>query len=229
MAKLIDFGGSVDSNLVEGIGTNSVTFTMPGNVGLAVESVHASVNNSAGAATGAILTVTDQSGRVIAKQRQASPLDGGAANGTATWALRLAGDSGATAHSWARYRGQQVIPVAPASGQLDYIFVSGTPLLDLSNPLLPLVLRTGLYMASMVVDVVGVTAGASFQATIQQSPFATGRAQTMIVPGGLGGVNTANPTGFMQMNAGDFMNNIIRHDQAAAESFHHVTDIVYFT
>lgn len=129
---------------------------------------------------------------------------------------------------WARYRGVQSIPVLPLTGQLDYIFVDGTPLLDLTDPLEPLVLRAGVYMASMKCDVVGVTAGATFQATIQLDPYSCGVAQAVIVAGGIGGQNAVNVTGFMAMVAGGFIDNIIRHNQAAAESFHHVTDIVRF-
>lgn len=228
MAKLLDFGGSVDSNLVQGLGTNSVTFTMPGNVGLAVESVLATINNTAGGVTTAKLTIRDQSGEVIATKPQRDTIPAGD-TGTATWALRLGDDgaSGVTA-TWARYRGTQNIPVLPASGQLDYIFVDGTPLLDLTNPFIPLVLRAGVYMASMVCDVVGVTAGAQFEANLQMDPYSCGTAQAVIVAGGLSGVNHVNPTGFMAMVAGGFINNIIHHNQAAAEDFHHVTDIVRF-
>lgn len=129
---------------------------------------------------------------------------------------------------WARYRGTQVIPAAPASGQLDYVFVDGTPLLDLTNPFLPTVLRAGVYSASMICDVVGVTAGAQFQANIQMDPYSCGTAQAVIIPGGLAGLNYVNPTGLMAMIAGGFINNIIFHNQAAPDTFHHVTDIVRF-
>jgi hypothetical protein len=137
--------------------------------------------------------------------------------------------SSLTTAAWARYNGTQIVAVAPGSGSLDYNFVDGTALLDLSDPFIPTVLKAGVYIVSMVVDTVGVTAGAQMQATVQMSPYACGRAQAVIIVGGLGGANTVNPTGYMNMAAGAFINNIIRHDQAAAASFHHVTDIVLLT
>ncbi len=93
MARLIDFGGEVNSNLVQGLGTNSATFTMPGNIGLAVESVLATINNSAGGVATATLTVRDQSGEVIAKKRLGDTIPA-ADTGTATWALRLTDNDG---------------------------------------------------------------------------------------------------------------------------------------
>ncbi len=102
MARLIDFGGEVNSNLVQGLGTNSATFTMPGNIGLAVESVLATIDNTAGGVATATLTVRDQSGEVIAKKRLGETIPA-ADTGTATWALRLADSNGASGTGFIKF------------------------------------------------------------------------------------------------------------------------------
>jgi hypothetical protein len=96
VALLVDESGDVNSNLVAGEGTNSLTFTMPSNIALNVESVVATVDNGAGGDTTAKLTVLDQSGAVIAKKAQGDTIDAGA-TGTATFALRLTDEQAATA------------------------------------------------------------------------------------------------------------------------------------
>lgn len=95
MAKLLDGSGDAGSNLVRGAGTATATFPLPGNVPLSVESVYATVDNSAGGATTALLTIKDASGEVIARKRQGATIDAGA-SGSATWAFRLDDDSTST-------------------------------------------------------------------------------------------------------------------------------------
>jgi hypothetical protein len=93
VALLADQSADANSNLVQGTGTNSLTFTMPGTVALNVQSVVATINNAAGADTTAELTVRDQSGVVIATKRQGEVIPA-ADTGTATFALRLSDDGG---------------------------------------------------------------------------------------------------------------------------------------
>ena len=93
MANLVGEAGDAASNIVQGTGTASVTFTMPNNVALSVESVVATVDNTAGGATTGELVIKDQSGQVIATKRQGTTIPAGY-TGTATWALRLDDDTG---------------------------------------------------------------------------------------------------------------------------------------
>lgn len=94
MAELIDFGGEANSNLVAGLGTNEAVFTMPGNRGLKVQSVLATIDNTAGGATTAKVTVRDSSGQVIATETQGDTIPA-ADTGTATFALRAGLNGGA--------------------------------------------------------------------------------------------------------------------------------------
>jgi hypothetical protein len=79
--------------LVAGRGTNTLTFTMPGTVALNVQSVVATIDNTAGAATAGEVVIRDQSGVVIATKRQGDTIPA-ADTGTATWALRLVDEGG---------------------------------------------------------------------------------------------------------------------------------------
>lgn len=76
-----------------GNGSNSLTYTIPG-AGLDLESVYAVIDASLAATdVTAELTITDQSGVVIAKRTQSVTVPSGD-TGSATWALRL-DDAGA--------------------------------------------------------------------------------------------------------------------------------------
>src|SRR5437899_3027217 len=73
---------------VPGNGTGTLTYTIPGD-GLDVESVYAIVDaTGAGGVVTAELTITDQSGVVIARKPQVSTVTAGV-TGSATWGLRL--------------------------------------------------------------------------------------------------------------------------------------------
>lgn len=93
MAQLIGFGGDASSNLVSGVGTSSAVFTMPGNVGVKLESVVALIDNTAGSAATLTLTIRDPAGNVVAAHQLGDTIAAGD-TGSATWALRLV-DSGA--------------------------------------------------------------------------------------------------------------------------------------
>ncbi len=95
MALLADKSADVNSNLVSGNNTQSLTFTMPGGVAMKVLSVVATINNGAATAVTPELTIRDQSGVVIAARKQSSTIPAGD-TGTATWALRLDDDSAAS-------------------------------------------------------------------------------------------------------------------------------------
>lgn len=80
---------------VPGNGTGTLTYTIPA-AGLDVESVYVPIDNTgATSAVTAELTITDQSGAVIAKRQQTTTIPAGQ-SGSATWALRLADDSAGT-------------------------------------------------------------------------------------------------------------------------------------
>jgi hypothetical protein len=77
---------------VPGNGTNTLSWTVPGD-GMDVETVYASVDaTGAGGAVTAEITIADQSGVVIARKTQGSTIAAGG-TGSATWALRLDDDS----------------------------------------------------------------------------------------------------------------------------------------
>lgn len=76
------------SNLVTGDGSNSLTFKLPGYPRYAVQSVAATVDNGAGGATTATLSMKDTNGEVIAKTPQDDVIPAGD-TGTATFALGL--------------------------------------------------------------------------------------------------------------------------------------------
>jgi hypothetical protein len=77
-----------------GSGASSLSYTIPGS-GLDLESVYAVIDASAATAdVTAELTITDQSGVVIAKRTQALTVPAGD-TGSATWALRLDDDNAA--------------------------------------------------------------------------------------------------------------------------------------
>src|SRR4051794_25929402 len=95
MASTAEAGMLAGSNLVSGAGTAVATFTLPAAPLYRVESVVAHVDNTAGGDTTATLTYADTNGEVIAKRPQGDVIPAGA-TGTATFALRLSGNSGGT-------------------------------------------------------------------------------------------------------------------------------------
>jgi hypothetical protein len=124
--------------------------TMPSNVALKVESVVATVSNGSGSAVTPELTIKDAAGTVIATKRQASSIPAGD-TGTATFALRLADDGGASAagfvpngtNSTDNYTG--FCNPGLLSNSFDWQFNSGPGLLDLTDPYNPVVKTPGVY------------------------------------------------------------------------------------
>jgi hypothetical protein len=94
MALLADQSGDVNSNLTTGTGTESATYTVPGNVPVKVESVVATITNGSASAVTPEVTIRDQSGVVIARKAQRVTIPAGD-TGTATFALRLDDDEAA--------------------------------------------------------------------------------------------------------------------------------------
>jgi hypothetical protein len=84
--------------VVPGAGGNSLSFAIPPGVDFNVESVLAAVDASAAGDTFGELSVSDQSGVVIATKRQGLPIPGGS-SGTETWALGLNDEEAAAAAS----------------------------------------------------------------------------------------------------------------------------------
>lgn len=76
-------------------GTGSVSFTLPPGITLDLQSAFAVIDATGAGATTAELTISDQSGVVIAKKRQSETVDAGV-TGSATWALRLDDKAAAT-------------------------------------------------------------------------------------------------------------------------------------
>jgi hypothetical protein len=94
VALLNDSSEDASSHLTaDGIGTNSATFTVPNYPPYAIQSVIATVDNGAGADTTATLTIADRAGEGVAKRVQGDVIPAGD-TGTATFALRLAGNGG---------------------------------------------------------------------------------------------------------------------------------------
>src|ERR1041385_7987643 len=100
MAAVVDAGPGAGSNLVSGEAGNSLTFTLPSSPRYAVQSVVATVDNTAGATTTATLTMADSNGAVIADRPQAASV-AAADTGRVTWALGLT-DTGqvSSASAW---------------------------------------------------------------------------------------------------------------------------------
>jgi hypothetical protein len=146
MALLADRSGDVYSNIVNN-NDASVTFTVPGDVILAVESVAATVDNAAGGNAATLtLTITDSAGEVIAKIPQASTIPVGD-TGTATWALRLSGDR-TTATSAGPIETFSLNAVSIGVGVttfLTFAHASGSALTDLTTPTTPKLLAAGQY------------------------------------------------------------------------------------
>lgn len=112
----------------------SASFEVPAGVRFDVEAVYVEVDASGGGATTAELTVSEQSGEVIAKKQQGRTISG---VGSATWALRLddedtATPSGGSMAAWAsmfkNYGNATpiVIPPFPGAYVYDVDFTGGT-------------------------------------------------------------------------------------------------------
>lgn len=91
----IDLGAQPRTVVVNGDGTTSLSFPIPAATIFSLESVYVEVDTSGAGPTVATLTIADQSGQVIAKKRQSEAIAAGA-SGSASWALRLADEAGAT-------------------------------------------------------------------------------------------------------------------------------------
>lgn len=162
MALLADKSGDAYSNIVNGT-ASSITFTVPRDVVLAVESVAATVDNGAATSAAALTaTIKDSSGEVIAKVPLTSKIPAGN-DGTATWALRLA-DSGSGQARHAGYYWSNNTAAAGVVGPAGNTYYSavwdfmqnqwGDTLLDITNPALPKVLYAGLYTFSFEVRLI---------------------------------------------------------------------------
>ncbi len=85
-------------------GQSTASYTLAPGLAQYVQSVYVEVDNTAGADTRPLLTVSEQSGVVIAKKRQGESITAGT-SGSATWALRLTDETAAsgTAAGFIRY------------------------------------------------------------------------------------------------------------------------------
>jgi hypothetical protein len=91
------------------------------------------------------------------------------------------------------------------------------------------VLKDGIYLASHTCETVGVTSGAFYYVSFQMDPYQAGNASTIIQTTINAGNNAVNIAGHMAMVTGGFISTIIWHNQASAQNFNHVTDIVLIT
>jgi hypothetical protein len=159
---------------VPGNGTGTVSWTVPGD-GMDVETVYASVDaTGAGGAVTAEITITDQSGVVIARKVQGSTITAGG-TGSATWALRLddetvGGGGGITSITSTDGSVTVTNPAGPitnlavfkpstyeflssntmtvtngSSGAFTWSHTNGSSLMDLTNTTAPLVKVAGVY------------------------------------------------------------------------------------
>lgn len=170
------------SNVVKGQGTNTLTFTLPGTPQYAIESVIATVDNGAGADTGAVLTMKDTDGTVIAKKRQGQEIDAGATT-TATWALRLTDEttpSGGFTPLTEGFTNNNATGDSVAAGgsaSLTWKKNGGDTLLDLTNPLIPTVIDAGTYAisTSVIIDpsTVGLLSGRTIFGQLATTGFSS--------------------------------------------------------
>jgi hypothetical protein len=174
---------------VPGNGTTTLSWTVPGD-GMDVETVYASVDaTGAGGAVTAEITITDQSGVVIARKVQGTTIAAGG-TGSATWALRLddetlGGSGGVTSITSADSSVTVTNPAGPivdlavfkpstyeflssntmtvtngSAGSFTWSHTNGSSLMDLTNTTAPLVKVAGVYAIVCQVRVTTVfTAG----------------------------------------------------------------------
>jgi hypothetical protein len=143
---------------VPGNGSNTLSWTVPGD-GMDVETVYASVDaTGAGGAVTAEVTVADQSGVVIARKTQGSTIAAGG-TGSATWALRLDDEGGASTpatpvvEQYDVYTTGGNLLLTPGSfGSLVWSYNQGSqspiPILNMTNPAAP-TMPAGLYFIEL--------------------------------------------------------------------------------
>lgn len=141
--------GSPRTIVVPGEGTNSLSFVIPPNVVLDVESVLAGIDASGAAGdVTATLTVSEQAGVVIATKRQGEKVTAGT-QGSATWALRLSDDAagGGSVAVLEEIIGDGVgVLLAPnVSAALPWKHSFGAALLNLTTPTQPRIVTAGVY------------------------------------------------------------------------------------
>ncbi len=81
--------------LLDGVNADTVSYTLAPGLAQFIQAVYIEVDNSAGGDTNPVLSISEQSGVVIAKKRQGESIPAGD-SGTATWALRLTDESTGT-------------------------------------------------------------------------------------------------------------------------------------
>jgi hypothetical protein len=230
MASSADTGLTAGSNIVSGAGASTLAFTLPDSPRYLIQSVVATINNTAGAATTATLTYSEADGTVIAKRRQGETVDAGATT-TATWALRLSGKAGTTTTMlWGRYRGgPTAIAIAPGATLMPWVFVDGTALLDLSSPTSPQVTRDGFYIFSDVIDTVAAVPGA-FAAILGAGSYQRGNASVVVHndPNINAKLNEVSLPGAAKLVATEALTTTVWQNLAVGQTFNHVCDILYF-
>lgn len=216
----VDAGGEPRTVVVAGVGTNQLAFTLPPGVAIDVESVYAAIDAS-GASGGvtATLTVSEQTGVVIAAKRQGETVDAGGL-GSATWALRLADESSAATaaggfEAIGDHTGVSVPRLTPTL--LPFVHDFGGSLLNLFTPTVPTVRVAGTYAITVYVFV--QAAAAAFTATIRlrmarSHPTFQSWVTSAAIP--VGQISSAGPIIAVTrpLNAGDELDVLIEHDAA---------------
>lgn len=135
-----------------GNGTATQQFELAPGLLQYVQSVYVEIDNTAGADARPTLTLSEQSGVVIAKKRQGEAIPA-AGTGSATWALRLDDEHAATSsQSFATYFGNAVNMASNSSAFLTWdVLESGADLLDLTDPEKPTTREAGTYAVSVYV------------------------------------------------------------------------------
>lgn len=203
--------------IVNGEGTQTLSYTLPEGVALKLESVLATIDGGAGTPTPSV-TITAPGGAVIAAKRQTSSVDAGAGN-RATWALRLADDGAVQGTFGARLSrstfNQSIPPLTPTNLIFDTIVWDTGGLVVGGGPWTRFTLPTdGLYLgvASAQISVPG---GATLEVRFQwvgATPVSIAETVAYAVKQSLGVESIPQVSGLFHGLAGDEMRVSIEHD-----------------
>jgi len=214
---------------IAGNGQTAVTFELPLSRDFKVQSVYAVIDTTGGSASPTLI-VSDASGAVIAKKPQAQALNAGAADETATWALRLADDGGGGTTVGAGKTGFYVNAGQSVGGgnnaTLAWTALGGDALLDLSVPTLPTFLADGNYGVTGVVELTDHTASAvaGKGSLVELDLLATGGGPGLVASAdwtvwGVGGINPVRQPvtlGAVYVKAGDTLRLQVTNGQTNA-------------
>lgn len=139
--------------VLPGNGTSVAAYNLSAGVSQYIQSIVATIDTSGSGDTTPLLTISEQSGAVVADVPQDDVIPGGG-DGRATWALRLAGSGGGGGGggTTAEETFRDTTGVSVAQGvtkRLPFVSVGGSALLDLTTPTFPTIVAAGTYAFSM--------------------------------------------------------------------------------